>query len=60
MLKLLCCSEFDTTASNLVTVVAEVGVNVSVMVVLVLGARLKLPDPIRPNGAGGVLTVPIN
>jgi len=59
-LKVLCCTEFDTTESVLVTVEAEVGVNVSVMVVRVFGVRLKFPDPLRPKGAGGVFTVPIN
>jgi hypothetical protein len=60
MSKLLCCTEFDTTAAALVVVVAEVGVNVSPIMIEVLGARLKLPDPIRPKGGGGVFTVPIN
>jgi hypothetical protein len=61
MSKQLCCTEFDTTAAALVVVVAETGANVSVMMVVeVLGARSKLPDPIRPKGADGVLTVPIN
>ena len=58
MSKALCCTEFDTTAAALVVVVAEVGVKVSVMVVEVLGARWKIPDPLRPNGVRGILTAP--